>query len=299
MNMRFLLTFQRTTRRIRDLLDSLEPDIVHVNTPYNFQTARAAFHSDGALVWHFNDTLTPWPINRIAGRLASRWADEIVVLADAVQEHFFAPEVETQTLYPPVDLDEFDPDKYRDAPPKLRDELGIGNEGLVVGTIGNVNPTKGHRYLLEAVPDVLDQFPDANFLIVGSKLDSQEHYFEELRELIVQLGIEDAVHFTGWRSDIPELLSLFDLFVLSSTTEACPIVVLEAMAMCCPVVATDVGGVSEQIPSEEYGWVVPPKDSAALAESVQESLLSESNTQKKAQNAKKHVKKKDSHLVRA
>ena len=108
MNVRFLITFRRTIRRIQDLLNSLEPDIVHVNTPYNFQTARAAFHSDGAIVWHFNDTLTPWPINRIAGRLATRWADEIVVSADAVQDHFFPPEVGTRTLYPPVDLDEFD-----------------------------------------------------------------------------------------------------------------------------------------------------------------------------------------------
>jgi len=288
-NMRFLAQFRSTTRRIRSILDSVSPDIVHVNTPYNFQTARAAVHSDGALVWHFNDTITPWPINRIAGRLAERWADEIVVSADAVSEYFFRSGVETQTIYPPVDLDEFDPERYQDAPQEFRDELGVEDAGPVVGTIGNVNPAKGHRYLLEAVPDVLEEFPDAQFLIVGSRLDSQEHYFEELRELIARLDIEDAVQFTGWRSDIPELLSLLDLFVLPSVTEACPIVVLEAMAMRCPVVATDVGGVSEQIPSDEYGWVVPPEDSSLLGRVINRALPSPSQRRTKARKARKRA----------
>jgi glycosyltransferase involved in cell wall biosynthesis len=182
--------------------------------------------------------------------------------------------VETQTLYPPVDLDEFDPEAYSGAPKELRDELGLGDAGPVVGTIGNVNPAKGHQYLIEAVPDILEQFPDAKFLIVGPKLQSQHHYFEKLQEMVAGLDIEDAVQFTGWRSDTPELLSLFDLFVLPSITEACPIVVLEAMAMQCPVVATNVGGVSEQLPSEEYGWVIPPEDSTALGEAVIQALSS-------------------------
>lgn len=289
MNARFLLTFRRTTRRIRNLLDSLEPDIVHVNTPYNFQTAHAAFHSEGSLVWHFNDTLTPWPINRIAGRLATRWADEIVVSADAVQEHFFPPEVETRTLYPPVDLDKFDPEAYSEASATLRDEFGLGDSDPVVGTIANVNPAKGHQYLLEAVPSVLERFPDTQFLIVGSKLESQQHYFEDLQDTLSHLGIENSVQFTGWRSDIPKLLSLFDLFVLPSITEACPIVVLEAMAMCCPVVATDVGGVTEQLPSEEYGWVVPSEDSVALAKTINRALSSPAQRQTRAQNARERV----------
>lgn len=288
-NLRFLLTFRLTTRSIQKLLDSLAPDIVHVNTPYNFQTARAAFLTDSALVWHFNDTLTPWPVNRLAGWTATRWADEIVLSADAVKEHFFAQEVETRTLYPPVDLDEFDPETHSDAPETLREELEIGDAGPVIGTIGNVNPAKGHQYLIEAVPDVIEQFPDAQFLFVGSKLISQRRYFDGLQKTISRLDIEENVQFTGWRSDIPELLSLFDLFVLPSTTEACPIVVLESMAMYCPIVATEVGGVTEQLPSEEYAWVVPPGDSTSLAEAVVQALNSASSRQNRAKNARNRV----------
>jgi glycosyltransferase involved in cell wall biosynthesis len=254
------------------IFQSVDPDVIHVNTPYNFQTARAAHLFDGPFVWHFNDTLTPWPINKIAGQLAARWADEIVVSADAVRDHFFSPEIETQTIYPPVDLDKFDPEKYPNGESKLRQELDLNDTDPIIGTIGNVNPAKGHQYLLEAVPNVLEKFPEAKFLIVGSKLESQKQYFEELQETVDRLGIEDAVQFTGWRSDVPELLSLFDLFVLPSVTEACPVVVLEAMAMRCPVVATNVGGVKEQIPSEDYGWIIPPRMPEVMGGAIIEAL---------------------------
>jgi len=290
-NLRFLTTFRGTARRITRLLDSIDPDIVHVNTPYNFQTARAAARSSGDLVWHFNDTLTPWPINRIAGRLGARWADEIVVSADAVRNHFFRSAVETKTIYPPVDVAAFDPGAYREAPAQLRDELGLDEAAPVIGTIGNLNPAKGHQYLLEAVPSVLEQFPDATFLVVGAQLDSRREYYERLQRTVSRRGISDAVRFTGWRSDIPELLSLFDLFVLPSVTEACPIVVLEAMAMCCPTVATDVGGVREQLPSQEYGWVVPPEDAAALASTVTRVLDSASERREVARNARQRAEK--------
>jgi glycosyltransferase involved in cell wall biosynthesis len=98
------------------------------------------------------------------------------------------------------------------------------------------------------------------------------------------------VTFTGWRDDIPELLSLFDLFVLASVTEACPIVVLEAMAMECPVVATDVGGVRELIPGDDYGWVVPPEDHRALSTAISDAIASEPNKDRTT-NARERVER--------
>ena len=288
-NARFLLQFVQTTRKIRGVIDSIDPDVAHVNTPYNFQTARAAMQSDAASVWHFNDTLTPWPINRIAGRLAPRWADKVVISADAVHDYFFDADVETSTLYPPVDVEKFDPSAYPSAPEKLRTELGIDRSGPVVGTIANINPAKGHQYLLEAVPSILEKFEDATFLFVGAKLESQQRYFRRLQNTVDRLGIKDSVQFTGWRSDTPELLSLLDLFVLPSLTEACPVVVLEAMAMQCPVVATDVGGVKELLPSEAYGHVVPPEQSQPLADAMLESLAAPTRRVSRTENARNRV----------
>jgi glycosyltransferase involved in cell wall biosynthesis len=145
---------------------------------------------------------------------------------------------------------------------------------------------------LKAIPEVLDDFPDAKLIIVGSKINSQQSYIDDLYDLISRLGLKDSVQFTGWRSDIPEMLCLFDIFVLSSVTEACPTVVFEAMAMNCPVVATDVGGVNEQIPSEEYGQIVPPQNVKALSQAIVDEIVSDSDSGARNNNKRKLVRER-------
>jgi glycosyltransferase involved in cell wall biosynthesis len=125
--------------------------------------------------------------------------------------------------------------------------------------------------------------------IVGKQLASRKAYYDKLCSLRSELGLDDQIQFVGFRSDIPELLSLFDVFVLPSIAEACPIVVLEAMAMECPVVATDVGGVREEIPDSDHGWVVPPKDSEALAGAITAALDDPEESRHRAANARERV----------
>ena len=285
-NARFLTGFAGCVRTAADHIDNYDIDIVHVNGPLNFAVALAAARSDAALVWHFNDTLTPTPLRQLSATLARRWADEIVVAADAVADYFFDGSTPTTTLYAPVDVDQFD-SKTIDVPAEsLRAEFDIAPSAKVVGAVGNINPAKGHEFLIEAVAQ-LDS--DAHLVLVGQILDSQRSYYESLQQTIRELGIESRVTFTGWREDIPELLSFFDLFVLASVTEACPIVVLEAMAMECPIVATDVGGVRELLPGDEYGWVVPPENPTAISTAIDDALNSESKSIRTA-NAKSRVK---------
>ena len=286
-NARFLTGCAGCVRTAADHIDNYDIDIVHVNGPLNFAVALAAARSDAALVWHFNDTLTPTPLRQLSAALAQRWADEIVVAADAVADYFFDGSTPTTTLYAPVDVDQFD-SKTIDVPAEsLRAEFDIAPSANVIGAVGNINPAKGHEFLIEAVAQ-LDS--DAHLVLVGQVLDSQRSYYESLQQTIRELGIESRVTFTGWREDIPELLSFFDLFVLASVTEACPIVVLEAMAMECPIVATDVGGVRELLPGAEYGWVVPPENPAAISTAIGDALNSESKPIRTA-NAKSRVKK--------
>lgn len=286
-NAAFLTTFLQTVFRLRKRIRKDGADIVHVNTPYNFQPALAASLSDASLVWHFNDTLTPPPIRQLAARAARRWADEIVVAADAVHDVYFPSSVESKTIYAPVDLSKFNPETV--SPDPVRAELSVSNGDLLVGTVGNLNPIKGHEYLLRAIPQLNTRENRLSVAVVGAELESRAEYATKLRELCNELDIEDRVAFLGWRSDIPALLSALDLFVLPSVAEACPMVVLEAMSMGCPVVATDVGGVSEQIPSDDYGWVVPSKDSGALATAINEALANPEERHHKAQRAREHV----------
>lgn len=288
-NLRFLLGFRSCSRRIETLLEEHGIDLAHVNGPLNYPVALAAKRSDAALVWHFNDTLTPSPLKQLSSFAARRWADSIVVAADAVHEYFFPKTVESETIYAPVDPDEFDPAEYTQAREERRNEFGIGPDTLVIGAVGNLNPAKGYMYLLDAITSVHEQHEDIAVLVVGAELDSQQEYFGKLRHRVASNGLADVVTFTGWRSDVPEMLAAFDVFVLPSVTEACPIVVLEAMAMRRAVVATDVGGVREQIPSDDYGWVVAPQDAEELARGIDSAIALPDERRQRGWRARNHI----------
>jgi glycosyltransferase involved in cell wall biosynthesis len=256
----------------------------------NFQTALATEQTDIPLAWHFNDTLTPTPVKQAAAHASVRWADEIVVAADAVHDYYFDPETPSRIIYAPVDVNRFDPRQVDIDETALRSELKIDSDIPIVGTIGNINPIKGHKYLLQAIKRLVEDGQQIAVPIVGKQLDSRAAYFERLQLLRSELGLENQVQFVGFRSDIPELLSLFDVFIFPSVAEACPIAVLEAMAMKCPVVATNVGGVPEEIPNDDYGWVVPPEDSDALATATQMALDNPKERHRRAKNARDRVK---------
>lgn len=291
-NIRFFRDFVPSVRRISQLIQQRNIDVVHANMAINFQTALAAGRTGVPLAWHFNDTLTPFPVKQIAAHLGKRWADEIVVAADAVHNYYWSQKTTSQTIYAPVNVVQFDPTKISIDETALREELDLDPNIPVVGTIGNLSPIKGHQYLLRAVAKVIDNSQQIAVPIVGAELDSRNSYAENLRNLRSKLGIEDQVRFVGFRSNVPELLSLFDVFVLPSIAEACPIVVLEAMAMERPIVATNVGGVSEEIPSGDYGWLVPPKNSTALADAIQEVLENPEESKRRASNARNRAESK-------
>ncbi len=148
----------------------------------------------------------------------------------------------------------------------IKDKFGIRRNQKVVGTVANLSLPKGHIYLLRAIRIVIQTYPNVVFLFVG-KGDQEK----TLREEAHRLSICDYVKFLGFRSDVPDLLNLMDIFVLPSLSECLPISVLEAMALSIPVVVTDVGGVREIIKDQEAGYIVPPTDSVALADKI--SLL--------------------------
>ncbi len=126
-------------------------------------------------------------------------------------------------------------------------------------TVARLHAQKGHCYLLEAVARV----PEVRLICAGEGPEESR-----LREYARRLGVDDRVDFLGYRTDVPELLESCDLFVLPSLFEGLPISVLEAMAMGKPVIGTAVGGTLEVIRNGSTGLLVPPADSAALADAI-------------------------------
>ncbi len=163
-----------------------------------------------------------------------------------------------------VDTKRFNPILYDRN--KVRAELGISANIPLIGMIAFTRIMKGYPFFLEAAEKVLKEIPQAMFLVVGSGPPGRE---QELKELAVRLGIENSVKFTGFREDIPEVLSALDVFVLSSIhSEGVPQALLQALLMEKPVVATNVGSISEAVIDNKTGVLVSSRNSLALAEGI-------------------------------
>jgi glycosyltransferase involved in cell wall biosynthesis len=184
----------------------------------------------------------------------------------------------TQLIYNGVDLDRYN---SQEACCTLPEEYGFAPGTPLVGVVARLEPEKGHQTLLEAWPLVLDAVPNARLLIVGS--GSRREALEEQAEALGLLGEAcegDAcvgtkharpgakVVFTGRRDDVPAVTAALDVAVLPSYREAQGLVILEAMALGRPVVASHVGGIPEMIRDGVTGVLVPPHDPDALAAAI-------------------------------
>lgn len=139
--------------------------------------------------------------------------------------------------------------------------------GSVIGALTLLRPGKGLETLIDAFPRVLVRHPTAQLAIVGDGPDLQE-----LRAQTELRGVADAVHFLGPSADPLAALRGMEVFVHPSWAEAFPYVILEAMSLGRPIIASDVGGVGEAVVDGESGLLVTPRDDAALARAIMEML---------------------------
>lgn len=276
-------------RKIINIIKRRDIDIVHVRMTQALRGAVAAKLSNTPFLYHFNDTSMTKLIAYPSSTFARLFADKISVAAEAVHDYYFPDSITSSTLYAPVNPSQFDPDNVTEKP-----ELGsnIDIDCPVILSVGNLNPVKGYSYFLRSLPDVIAKHGPVTVLVAGAHPSSQDDYTNQIYDIRGELGLEETVHFLGQRDDIPELLSKSDLFVLPSISEACPIVVLEAMAMRVPIVATNVGGVSEQLPSSKYGIVVESEDPNALANGISEVLTDPESADERATRAGRRVEDK-------
>jgi L-malate glycosyltransferase len=153
----------------------------------------------------------------------------------------------------------------------VRKEFWLAPGSLVVGNIAALVPHKGQRYLVDAAPAVVRALPDTHILIFG-----EGELEQALLRQIRHLGLEHHVRLVGFRSDVLSLLKGLDLFVMSSITEGLGTSILDAMAASKAVVGTTAGGIPEAVENGVTGLLVPPHNSAALADAIVRLLQDES-----------------------
>jgi glycosyltransferase involved in cell wall biosynthesis len=222
------------------------------------------------LAIYHNEILLPGRVNRYNALklfLVRKLATQIVFVADYVKADFINnagfPDKKSATIYNGIDIavKRLDFDLWA-----KRSELGIKPANPIIGNVANLRTPKGHRYLIEAAALVCKELPEVKFLLIGEKGDGKLK--AEIDGQIGQLNLENNVQLLGFRKDVQELLRVIDVFVLSSISEGLPLSVVEAMASSKPVVATNVGGLSELVISGENGFLVPARSPEALAEKI-------------------------------
>lgn len=195
-------------------------------------------------------------------RMAVSLSKYMITVSDDLNR-FFVSEVrplnarKVRTIHNGIDLA-----KYRiDLPhAELKSDLGISREAVVAITTGSLFEVKGLSYLMQALASLAEKYPDFVLLIVG-----EGDQKGPLLKLCSELNIGDKAIFTGFRDDIPQLLSMADFYVCSSLSEGLSLSIAEAMAVGKSVVATDVGGNSELVHDQLNGYLVPAADPEALS----------------------------------
>jgi glycosyltransferase involved in cell wall biosynthesis len=153
----------------------------------------------------------------------------------------------------------------RDVEPSIsadrqKDELKLERGAFVIGTLGRMVAVKGHKYFLVGAKRVLEKHENVVFVIAGDG-----PLMQETRQEVNQLGIEKKVRLIGFRNDPFNILNMFDIFVMTSLHEGIPMVLLEAMCLGKPIIATKVGGIPEIISDRRNGLLILPMDPEEFA----------------------------------
>ncbi len=176
---------------------------------------------------------------------------------------------------------------------RAKERLGFPPQRYLIGAVGRLSAEKGFDLLIRAVDQLLDDELDVGLIIVG---EGEER--ERLEKLIGELGRSERIHLLGYRSDVRELYEAMDIYALTSYREGLPNVVLEAMALEVPVVATRVAGVPLLIDHEKNGLLVEPGDEAALTQQLARLLQDNSLRSRLAQAGRETIETKHSFAKR-
>ncbi len=169
---------------------------------------------------------------------------------------------------------------------KLRRELGLDDQIKLIGMVGRLSYQKSPETLINAIPIIVDEFPNTYFVLIG---DGELRSYAE--KLIEKLNIEEQVTILGFRNDVPSLLMDLDIYVLSSIYEGLGRSLTEAMYCKVPVVATEVEGVPELVKNNETGILVPPLNSVELAYGILFALKNQEKVSAMANSAYQRVLK--------
>ncbi len=208
-------------------------------------------------------------------------------VANGYLQNLPVDENKIKIVYPGIDVEKF---KFTEqGGNKIIGEFGFSDE-IVIGVVSRFSPGKGHEELFKAFKILTNEFKNIRLLVVGEPTVGEIKYFESLKKLNKELGIENFTVWTGFRKDIPEILSAIDVFVAPSHAEAFGLSLLEAMAVGLPVIATKSAGFLDIIEDGVNGLFFERGNYVELAEKIKKLISDKALAQTLKENAKKTIR---------
>ena len=227
-----------------------------------------------------------------AAKIIGSFSSKIISISEFERQRLIIeegiPYSKMVTIYNGINYEKF----QKTANSGLKRELGIASRSLVVGIVAAFRSQKNHELFILAANEILKRNQNVQFILIGDGATRGK-----IERMVLNLGIKNNFIFTNARSDIPDILSIIDVGVLSSHWEGLPLAVLEYMAASKPVVSTDVSGMSEVIENGVNGFLVPAGNFQALAEKITMILDNKTLAMKLGKNGFSKVKYKFSEEV--
>jgi glycosyltransferase involved in cell wall biosynthesis len=216
----------------------------------------------------FHQQEPPWRrlLFRNLERMASHWCDQMIFISQPLVDWALSEGIgcakKISRIYSGIEMDRFHPVPEQEKN-SLRGKWGLQKQDAVIGMVSKLWEGKGHALLIRAFNEISKEKPQARLVIVG-----EGYLMESLKALVGELGLSEAVIFTGFLEDVPQIIATFDVGVLPSYFEGMGRVLLEAMSMEKPVVGTRVGGIPDLIDQGLNGYLVSPGNQKELASAI-------------------------------
>lgn len=269
---------------VQKLLKKHRTDIVHThNTTAYLDGIVAAKFAHVPIIIH-TDHCRLYPDKKrymIAERIASMLSTKIVAVSKHTKSDLEKWEkIKSEKIIIIYNgIPQFPEYQLKNLNKKIRFELGIDDNNMIVGSVGRLEAQKNYDLLIKAASIMCQKIANVKFVIIG---DGSKRL--ELEKLIREQGLQNRIILAGWKTNIIDYIKNFDIFVMTSNFEGMPIVLLEAMATKKPIIATNVGGVPEMIESGKNGNIVLSHNPVQFADEIQNLLTDKSSLKRYGEN---------------
>jgi glycosyltransferase involved in cell wall biosynthesis len=280
-------------RKLKNMLKGKKITIVHTHLSHDLWTVVPAMKmaSSDALLFLTKHLASGIKKKDIFHKYLYGRVNKIFVISDFIKRNVIetcpVPEDRVILLHNGIDLKIYDKTRYNRN--EIRNELGIEKNKFVIGLVGRITPGKGHFEFINAAEIINRTYSQKTvFLVTGSAVKGEENIEHDIKNLANEKSITNII-FTGYRRDIAKIMTGIDLLAFPSHEESFGITLLEAMAMEVTVVASNCAGVTDIIPSDEFGVLILPKNHASLAGGIIKLIEDAGLRKRLAENGRKRV----------